>query len=154
ALATVPPSLLAHTVQTALLGSPGRAAALAEGVLRTTLFTKEKWATLLFLIVSMFGLGAGLLGRSALADKPPAGQPATSQRPQRSGTGTPSGAGNRIPDFQKQHKYGIAAKQAVDWDKRRDFTYSIRTVLRVMRPYNLKAMQDDYQDVRVLARHK
>jgi hypothetical protein len=37
---------------------------------------------------------------------------------------------------------------------RREQTYSVRAVIRVMPPYNLKAMNDDYQEVRVLAEKK
>jgi hypothetical protein len=46
-----------------------------------------------------------------------------------SGTGTPDG--------------GLA--------QRREFTYSVHAVIRVMPPYNLKAATDDYQDVRVIS---
>jgi hypothetical protein len=36
-----------------------------------------------------------------------------------------------------------------DRQQRRERTYSVRAVIRVMPPYNLKALNDDYQDVRV-----
>jgi RNA polymerase sigma factor (sigma-70 family) len=44
-----------------------------------------------------------------------------------------------------------AGKQRSDVERqeRREGTYSVRAVLRVMPPYNLKALSDDYQDVRV-----
>jgi hypothetical protein len=41
-----------------------------------------------------------------------------------------------------------------DWAKRREDTYSVRAVVRVMPPVNLKALEDDYQDVRVRAQKK
>src|SRR5262245_36236731 len=41
-----------------------------------------------------------------------------------------------------------------DWDRRREFNYSVRAVLRVMRPVNLKMLNDDYQDARVRAETK
>src|SRR5262249_29512939 len=41
-----------------------------------------------------------------------------------------------------------------NWQQRREFTYSVRAVVRVMPPYNLKALNDDYQDVRVLKETK
>jgi hypothetical protein len=71
--------------------------------------------------------------------------------------------GDGLPDFQEIHKYRTdphkkhTAGQSTsdgDWDMRRQFTYSIRSVIRVMPPYNLQAMNDDYQDVRVLAETK
>jgi hypothetical protein len=61
-------------------------------------------------------------------------------------------------DFQALHKYFIDPQRKSlplkvdairDWNERRHFTYSIRTILRVMPPYNLQALNDDYQDVRV-----
>src|SRR5262249_38089446 len=66
-------------------------------------------------------------------------------------------------DFQEIHKYRTdphkkdTAGQGVadaDWQGRREYTYSVRAVVRVMPPYNLKAITDDYQDVRVLAEKK
>jgi hypothetical protein len=66
--------------------------------------------------------------------------------------------GDGLPDFHELHKYRTdptkkdTAGQGVsdgDWQQRREFTYSVRAVIRVMPPYNLKALNDDYQDVRV-----
>jgi hypothetical protein len=66
--------------------------------------------------------------------------------------------GDGLPDFQEVHKYRTdphkkdTAGQGTpdgDWQQRREFTYSVRAVVRVMPPYNLKALNDDYQDVRV-----
>src|SRR5262245_23953103 len=71
--------------------------------------------------------------------------------------------GDGLSDFHEAHKYrtdpgkkdtagtGVADG---DWQQRREFTYSVRAVLRVMPPYNLKALSDDYQDVRVRAETK
>ena len=65
--------------------------------------------------------------------------------------------GDGLSDFQEVHKYFTDShkkctngKPDGDWDQRREFTYSIRTVLRVMKPYDLAAMNDDYQDARLL----
>ncbi len=64
----------------------------------------------------------------------------------------------REGDFQALHKYftdprkkPTAGKDVADgdWDERRESTYSIRTIIHVMPPYNLGALNDDYQDVRV-----
>ena len=71
--------------------------------------------------------------------------------------------GDGLTDYHELHKYRTdpskkdTAGQGVrdgDANQRREFSYSIRSVLRVMPPYNLKAMNDDYQDVRVLAETK
>jgi hypothetical protein len=71
--------------------------------------------------------------------------------------------GDGLPDFQEVHKYRTSPEKKDtagdgipdgDWKQRREFTYSVRTVLRVMPPYNLKAVNDDYQDARVLAETK
>jgi hypothetical protein len=60
--------------------------------------------------------------------------------------------------FQRLHKYRIDAKhhpQGIpDWERRRDYTYSVRAVIRVMPPCNTAALNDDYQDARVLRRTK
>jgi Transglutaminase-like superfamily len=71
--------------------------------------------------------------------------------------------GDGLPDFQEIHKYrtdpakkDTAGKGIPDgeWNQRREFTYSVRAVIRVMPPYNLKALNDDYQDARVIAETK
>ncbi len=70
----------------------------------------------------------------------------------------PDSDGDGLSDFHEIHKYRTdpnkkdTAGKGVsdgDWQQRREFTYSVRAVLRVMPPYNLKALNDDYQDVRV-----
>jgi hypothetical protein len=66
--------------------------------------------------------------------------------------------GDGLSDFHEIHKYRTDPKkkdtagQGVadgDWQQRREFTYSVRAIIRVMPPYKLKALNDDYQDVRV-----
>jgi hypothetical protein len=68
-----------------------------------------------------------------------------------------------LSDFQEVHKYRTDpdnrdsdgdGKKDGDWDERREFTYSIRTVIRVMRPVNEDALVDDYQDARILKKTK
>jgi len=67
--------------------------------------------------------------------------------------------GDGLPDFWERHKYRTNPNEADsdgdgvpdgEWRERREFTYSIETIIRVMPPYKLAALNDDYQDVRVL----
>lgn len=75
----------------------------------------------------------------------------------------PDRDGDGLSDFHEIHKYRTdpARKDTAgtgtpdgDWRQRREFTYSVRAVIRIMRPYNLAAMNDDYQDVRVRSETK
>jgi hypothetical protein len=70
----------------------------------------------------------------------------------------PDTDGDGLSDSHETHKYRTDPKKKDtagrgvpdgDWQQRREFTYSVRAVLRVMPPYNLQALTDDYQDVRV-----
>src|SRR5205807_6459019 len=75
----------------------------------------------------------------------------------------PDSDGDGLPDFQELHKYntdphkkdtsgdGIADG---DWKGRREYAYSVRAIVRIMPPFNLAAMNDDYQDVRLLKQTK
>ncbi len=76
----------------------------------------------------------------------------------------PSGAdsdGDGLSDFQEVHKYLTdPAKKDSDgdgiddgnWDERREYTYSVRTILQYMPPFDEKALNDDFQDTRVLSK--
>ncbi|HKB35401.1 MAG TPA: transglutaminase domain-containing protein, partial [Gemmataceae bacterium] len=78
--------------------------------------------------------------------------------PDRPAGGDRDSDGDGLADFHETHKYRTdpskketAGKDMPDgeWQQRREFTYSVRAVVRVMPPYNLDALNDDYQDVRV-----
>ena len=78
-------------------------------------------------------------------------------------TGETDTDGDGLSDFQERHKYRTdpARKDSSgtgtpdgNGSQRREFTYSVRAVIRVMPPYNLAAMNDDYQDVRLVAETK
>ncbi len=69
--------------------------------------------------------------------------------------------GDGLSDFQETHKYCTDPKKAStagdgvsdgDRQRRREFTYSIRSVVKVMPPVNLECLDDDYQDARVVSR--
>jgi len=77
--------------------------------------------------------------------------------------GEPDADGDGLPDLAERHKYFTDPTKADsdgdgkpdgDWDERREYTYSIRSVVRVMPPYNKDALNDDYQDVRVRAENE
>ncbi|MBN2593576.1 MAG: transglutaminase domain-containing protein [Sedimentisphaerales bacterium] len=69
--------------------------------------------------------------------------------------------GDGLPDFQEIHKYltdptkkdtdGDGVPDS-DWNERREYTYSVRTILRFMPPFDKAALNDDYQDARVLSK--
>ena len=65
-----------------------------------------------------------------------------------------------ISDFRETHKHFTDPLRADsdgdgtpdgDWAERREFAYTVRSVLRVLRPCGGEDLTDDYQDVRVLA---
>ena len=69
--------------------------------------------------------------------------------------------GDGLSDFQEIHKYRTDPKKLStagdgvsdgDRQRRREFTYSIRSVVKVMPPVNVECLNDDYQDARVLSR--
>jgi hypothetical protein len=69
--------------------------------------------------------------------------------------------GDGLSDFQEIHKYctdpnkfsttGDGVSDG-DWDRRREFTYTVRSVIKVMEPVNVDCLNDDYQDAKVLGR--
>ena len=65
-----------------------------------------------------------------------------------------------LSNFQETHKYFTDPHQAdsdgdgipdSDWHERREYTYSIRSVIKVMRPCDVDVANDDYQDARLLS---
>ena len=69
--------------------------------------------------------------------------------------------GDGLSDFDEIHKYltDPAKKDSDgdgipdgDWNERREYTYSVRTVLRYLPPFDEKALNDDFQDGRILKR--
>jgi hypothetical protein len=171
ASADVPAALMASTLRTAVHSvaapsaaaalPPSRAEALAGRVLRALTPRRLKLIlpSVLAACVVATGLGAltfAEIGAHATVEPPPAGKAVAN-------VADPDTDGDGLSDFQEVHKYGTDPHKKDtgdtgvadgDWNKRRDFTYSVRAVIRLMPPYNKAALNDDYQDVRVLAETK
>ncbi len=71
----------------------------------------------------------------------------------------PDRDGDGLSDFQELHKYRTDPDQKDsdgdgvpdgDWRERREYQYTVRTVVQVMRPVTPGFLNDDHQDVRVL----
>jgi hypothetical protein len=131
---------------------PGPVATLIAATQPTLFKSSCKLLLILVGVVSCLGLGAATL-RTAGREPPPS----PAQRPAER---DPDSDGDGLSDFQELHKYRTdprkrdtagAGTPDGDWDARRQHTYSVRAVLRVMAPYNKTAFNDDYQDARVLA---
>ena len=67
--------------------------------------------------------------------------------------------GDGLSDFHEIHKFGTDPKRADsdgdgvddgDWLERREFAYTVRSVVQVMKPVTLEYLNDDFQDVRLL----
>jgi hypothetical protein len=67
--------------------------------------------------------------------------------------------GDGLSDFQEIHKYLTdPAKKDTDgdgvpdgdWNERREYTYSVRSILRLMPPFDKNALNDDFQDAVIL----
>jgi hypothetical protein len=108
---------------------------------------KPRFLLLIVFIVAVPAAWIGALDRPVLALAGPRAEEAD-----------PDSDGDGLPDFHEVHKYRTdphkkdtagKGESDGDWQQRREFTYSVRAVIRVMPPYNLRALNDDYQDVRV-----
>jgi hypothetical protein len=67
--------------------------------------------------------------------------------------------GDSLSDFQETHKYLTDPEKEDtdrdgvsdgDWNERREYAYSIRSILRFMPPFDEDCLNDDFQDARVL----
>ena len=77
----------------------------------------------------------------------------------RQGGTEPDRDGDGLSDFHEIHKYRTDPGKADsdgdgvpdgDWRERREYQYTVRTVVQVMRPVTIEYLCDDYQDARVL----
>lgn len=69
--------------------------------------------------------------------------------------------GDGLSDFQETHKYRTSPVERdsdrdgvpdCDWNERRECTYSVRSILRFMPPFDEDCLNDDFQDARVRER--
>ena len=69
------------------------------------------------------------------------------------------GDGDGLSDFWEVHKYGTDPNEAdsdgdgvsdFDWAERREYAYTVRRVVHVLKPVTPEFLNDDYQDIRVL----
>jgi hypothetical protein len=69
--------------------------------------------------------------------------------------------GDGLSDFEEVHKYFTDPRLADsdgdgipdgDWDERREYAYTVRTIVRVLPPVTEDVLSDDYQDARVIER--
>jgi RNA polymerase sigma factor (sigma-70 family) len=157
--------LLASTLRTVLSAAGQTAAGIARGGFSMTPLTRQRRAVVLLLAAGLVSAGAvGLVAATAPPDDPPpahAPGPPAGQRPV--ARADPDSDGDGLSDFQEVHKYrtdpharhttpGEAADG--DWDQRRRYTYTVRSVIRLMPPCNKAALCDDYQDARVRAENE
>ncbi len=101
-------------------------------------------------------------GKKAEAEPEKAGTPGENQALARQEQGTLADSdGDGLSDYQEIHKYKTDPRKAStagdgvsdgDWQRRREFTYTIKSVVKVMPPVNVGCLNDDYQDARVLSR--
>jgi transglutaminase superfamily protein len=91
----------------------------------------------------------------ALAFLLPLATPALAQPPD------PDADRDGLSDFQETHKYFTDPKSADsdkdgipdgDWEERREFAYTVRSIVHVLPPVTGDVLCDDYQDARILER--
>jgi len=67
--------------------------------------------------------------------------------------------GDGLSDFQETHKYLTNPNKADsdddgtpdgDWNERREYAYTVRSILRFMHPFDEDALNDNFQDARIL----
>jgi len=82
-----------------------------------------------------------------------------SWNPPRVPAGDADGDRDGLSDFQEVHKYGTDPRKADsdgdgtpdgDWLERREYAYTVRAVVQVMKPVTLEYLNDDFQDARLL----
>lgn len=102
-----------------------------------------------------------ILGGEDFSDPPVPADAAQSPAPTPQADPEPDTDGDGLSDFEEVHKYFTDPNVADsdgdgipdgDWDERREYAYTVRTVVRVLPPVTEDVLSDDYQDARVLER--
>jgi hypothetical protein len=114
---------------------------------------------LLLLIVLLLDICSLLYAGSAVADSTRDDSVDSPKAGPKAGLNAVDTDGDGLSDFQELHKYLTdPAKKDTDsdglpdgdWNERREYTYSVRTILRFVPPLDKAALDDDYQDARIL----
>jgi hypothetical protein len=114
---------------------------------------------LLLLIVLVLNICSLLYAGSAVTDSTRNDSVDLPKAEPKAGLNAVDTDGDGLSDFQELHKYLTdPAKRDTDgdglpdgdWNERREYTYSVRTILRFMPPFDKAALNDDYQDAKVL----
>src|SRR5258708_6737819 len=63
----------------------------------------------------------------------------------------PDSDGDGLSDYAELHKYFTDPHKANSAGERKEFTYTITSVLQIAKPFHLADMNDDYQDARMLS---
>jgi predicted metalloprotease with PDZ domain len=114
---------------------------------------------LLLLIVLVLNICSSIYAGSAVADSTRNDSVDLSKAEPEAGLNAVDTDGDGLSDFQELHKYltDPATKDTDgdglpdgDWNERREYTYSVRTILRFMPPFDKATLNDDYQDARIL----
>jgi RNA polymerase sigma factor (sigma-70 family) len=144
---------------------PAHIAALAEGASRAMSLHRLLRAAAAVLLI---GVATAEVVAISIAPKGSGGEPRPAEPPPVQSPSArseirhdPDTDGDGLSDFQEVHKYRTDPKKFStagdgvsdgDWQRRREFTYTIRTVVKVMPPVDPGCMSDDYQDARVLGK--
>jgi predicted metalloprotease with PDZ domain len=114
---------------------------------------------LLLLIVLVLNICSLLYADSAVADSTRNDSGDLPKAEPKAGLNAVDSDGDGLSDFQEVHKYltdptkkdtdGDSIPDG-DWNERREYTYSVRTILKFMPPFDKSALNDNYQDARVL----
>jgi hypothetical protein len=154
-----PAGFFEQAARMATAGAVSARVTLLVDAASSAVFKKIVFPAVVLVAVGIAAVGAtfpALRMAMASADDKPAAQPESRQREQPD----PDSDGDGLSDFQELHKYftdphkkqttpGEAADG--DWEQRGQYAYTIRSVIRLMPPYDKKTLSDDYQDARIRA---
>jgi hypothetical protein len=114
---------------------------------------------LLFLIILVLNICSSLYADTTIADSTKGSSTDLQKAEIKAGLDAVDSDGDGLSDFQEVHKY-LTDPMKMDtdgdgvpdgnWNERREYTYSVRSILRLMPPLDENDLNDDFQDARVL----